>query len=130
MNELKVLKALADANRLRITVLLVGRCLCFGHIEQALQLTQANTSKHLAVLIDAQIMSYYRHKQRKYVQLSTCFVEQYHHLYRFLGELASQEIYEADAKELITIDVCGCGAECRCKLEKKEEYHDEKDLGN
>jgi ArsR family transcriptional regulator len=46
----QILKALGDTTRLRIVALLAHGELCVCHLEAAIELTQSNTSRQLAVL--------------------------------------------------------------------------------
>jgi len=53
----KVLKALADTNRIRILNLLHERTLCVCDLENILKLNQSNLSRHLATLRHAGIVA-------------------------------------------------------------------------
>lgn len=46
----KILKALADETRIRIVALLAHGELCVCHLEEALELSQPNISRHLGIL--------------------------------------------------------------------------------
>ncbi len=50
---LKVMKALADGNRLRILRLLLDRPRCVCELQRALGITQPSVSKHLRILEEA-----------------------------------------------------------------------------
>lgn len=50
---LKVMKALADGNRLRILRLLLDRPRCVCELQKALGITQPSVSKHLRILEEA-----------------------------------------------------------------------------
>jgi ArsR family transcriptional regulator len=52
----RLFKALADETRLRIVALLSHGELCVCHIEEALELSQPNVSRHLAILRAAGIV--------------------------------------------------------------------------
>ena len=56
----RLFKALGDDVRLRIVALLAHGELCVCHIEAALELTQPNASRHLAILRAAGIVSHRR----------------------------------------------------------------------
>lgn len=56
MNLVKVLKALADENRLRILNLLNHKELCVCEMENILGMTQSNVSRHLIKLKDAELI--------------------------------------------------------------------------
>lgn len=51
--QIKILKALADENRLRIVQLLDGQELCGCHILEEFSITQPTLSHHMRVLADA-----------------------------------------------------------------------------
>ena len=56
----RLFRALGDETRLRIVALLSHGELCVCHIEAALELTQPNASRHLAILRAAGIVSHRR----------------------------------------------------------------------
>src|SRR3954469_24195450 len=53
----RMFKALGDDVRLRIVALLVHGELCVCHIEEALELTQPNASRHLGILRAAGVVT-------------------------------------------------------------------------
>ncbi len=55
---IKVMKALADPNRVRMVKLLQHRVLCVCEIQAALGLAQSTASKHLKILEDAGLITY------------------------------------------------------------------------
>jgi ArsR family transcriptional regulator len=57
-NFIKVMKALSDANRVKIVKLLQHRVMCVCEIGQALGLAQSTTSKHLKILEQADLITY------------------------------------------------------------------------
>lgn len=52
----ELLKALADETRLRMVALLSHGELCVCHVQDALELSQSNTSRHLAILKNARVV--------------------------------------------------------------------------
>jgi ArsR family transcriptional regulator len=56
MNLIKILKSLADENRLRIINLLCQKELCVCELESILNMTQSNVSRHLIKLKDAELI--------------------------------------------------------------------------
>jgi ArsR family transcriptional regulator, arsenate/arsenite/antimonite-responsive transcriptional repressor len=56
----KVMKALAEPNRVRIVKLLQRRMLCVCEIKEALGLAQSTASKHLKILEDAGLITYFK----------------------------------------------------------------------
>lgn len=65
------LRALADANRLRIVQLLMQRERCGCEIQVALGLTQSNVSRHLGYLKHAGLITDERRGQRVFYKLAT-----------------------------------------------------------
>ena len=59
----KIFKALADLNRLRILNILARRELCVCEIEVILNLSQTNVSRHLAKLREAELIEAYKDAQ-------------------------------------------------------------------
>ncbi len=57
------MKALSDPNRVKILKLLQRRVMCVCEIKEALGLAQSTASKHLKILEDAGLISYYRDGQ-------------------------------------------------------------------
>lgn len=60
-NFLRVTKALADANRVRVVKLLENRALCVCEIQQVLGLAQPTVSSHMKILEEAGLV----HKERQ-----------------------------------------------------------------
>jgi ArsR family transcriptional regulator, arsenate/arsenite/antimonite-responsive transcriptional repressor len=59
----KVMKALSDPNRVKMLKLLQRRVMCVCEIKEALGLAQSTASKHLKVLEEAGLISYYKDAQ-------------------------------------------------------------------
>ena len=57
---IKVMKALSDPSRVKIIKLLQERVLCVCEIQTALGLAQSTTSKHLKILEDAGLITYFK----------------------------------------------------------------------
>ncbi len=66
----QMFKALGDDVRLRIIALLSHGELCVCHIEEALQLTQPNASRHLAILRAAGLVTRERRDKWAYYRLA------------------------------------------------------------
>ncbi len=66
----RVFKALGDETRLRIVALLAHGELCVCHLEEALDLTQSTTSRHLAVLRNAGVVDHRREGAWVYYRLA------------------------------------------------------------
>lgn len=59
----RVMKALSDANRVKIVKLLQHRVMCVCEIGEALGLAQSTASKHLKILEEADLITYSRDGQ-------------------------------------------------------------------
>ncbi len=57
---IKVMKALSDPNRVKMIKLLQRRVLCVCEIQEALGLAQSTASKHLKILEDAGLITYFK----------------------------------------------------------------------
>jgi ArsR family transcriptional regulator len=57
---IKVMKALSDPNRVKMIKLLQRRVLCVCEIKEALGLAQSTASKHLHILEEAGLITYYK----------------------------------------------------------------------
>jgi ArsR family transcriptional regulator, arsenate/arsenite/antimonite-responsive transcriptional repressor len=57
---IKVMKALSDANRVKILKLLEQRSLCVCEIQAVLSLAQPTVSKHLKILEEAGLVAFYK----------------------------------------------------------------------
>jgi len=55
---IKVMKALSDANRVKMLKLLQRRILCVCEMQKALGLAQSTVSKHLKILEEAGLITY------------------------------------------------------------------------
>jgi ArsR family transcriptional regulator, arsenate/arsenite/antimonite-responsive transcriptional repressor len=66
----RLFKALGDDVRLRIVALLAHGELCVCHIEEALQLTQPNASRHLGILRAAGVVAHERRDKWVYYSLA------------------------------------------------------------
>src|SRR5947209_395460 len=66
----RMFKALGDDVRLRIVALLSHGELCVCHLEEALDLAQSNTSRHLAILRAAGVVAHRREDKWVYYRLA------------------------------------------------------------
>lgn len=57
---IKVMKALSDPNRVKMIKLLQHRVLCVCEIQEALGLAQSTASKHLKILEEAGLITYFK----------------------------------------------------------------------
>lgn len=65
MELVQMIKALGDENRIRILSILRYGPLCVCEIEEILEISQSNASRHLNKLMNAKLVNYY--KEAKYV---------------------------------------------------------------
>lgn len=97
----ELFKALGDPNRLRIVNLLMHKELCVCEIEEILQTTQSNASRHLTKLRQAGIISCKKKAQWAYYQVHPEFVASHALLYQYLKEKQAKEgVYREDLKTL------------------------------
>lgn len=66
----RLFKALGDETRLRIVALLSHGELCVCHLEEALQLSQPNVSRHLGILRAASVVEHRREGSWVYYRLA------------------------------------------------------------
>ena len=57
---IKVMKALSDPGRVKIIKMLQRRVMCVCEIQEALGVAQSTTSKHLKILEEAGLISYFK----------------------------------------------------------------------
>ena len=100
----RLLKALADDTRLRIVALLAHGELCVCHIEQALDLKQANVSRQFAVLRAANVVAARRAGTWTYYQLAPQTDADCKRLLRTLVDsFAKRERLRKDVEKLIRV---------------------------
>lgn len=118
MKLIKKLKALGDETRLRILNILRYGPLCVCEIEDILQITQSNASRHLNKLMNADLVTYY--KEAKYVYYK--FDEETLREFSFIEELLSNEL---EKEEILKQDYNmlkaykGAGINCETTNEDK-----------
>lgn len=92
-----ILKAIADETRLRILSQLLKSEMCVCEIEQCLELTQSNTSRHLTVLKKAGVLDSYKNAQWTYFKISDEFINENKELYDYLViKISSLASYKDD----------------------------------
>ena len=89
----KILKALADGNRLRIINLLMRGELCVCEIEETLGLSQTNVSRHLNKLTLAGLLDSRKEAQWVFYSISNDFMKDHSALATYLQK--SFEKYDA-----------------------------------
>jgi ArsR family transcriptional regulator len=90
MELVEVLKALADETRIRILNLLYKETLCVCDLEEILQLSQSNASRHLIKLKNAKLIISDKQAQWVYYRID----EKTLNKYSFVKELLEQELYD------------------------------------
>lgn len=88
MEIIEVLKALAHENRIRILNLLADSELCVCELENILQVTQSNASRHLSKLKQVKLIKSRKKAQWIYYSLNQKMVKEH----RFLQYLIEDEI--------------------------------------
>lgn len=96
---IEIFKALADETRLRILSQLLKDEMCVCEIEDCLELTQSNASRHLTVLKKAGILESYKKAQWTYYNISDEFKSKNMELYKYLIKMISGlSCYERDSQ--------------------------------
>jgi ArsR family transcriptional regulator, arsenate/arsenite/antimonite-responsive transcriptional repressor len=103
----KIIKALADENRLRILNLLGKKEMCVCEIEQILEINQSNASRHLIKLSDADIIDSEKQGQYVFYRINPSIIDEYPFLKVFLEQ------------ELNKLTKCKADIIALDKLEKK-----------
>lgn len=98
----RMFKALGDDVRLRIVALLTHGELCVCHIEEALDLTQPNASRHLGILRAAGIVSHDRRDKWVYYQLAEQpNADCARHLKTLVATFSKQSVLKKDISRLL-----------------------------
>ena len=82
----EIFKALAEESRLRILSLLLQNEMCVCEIEECLNMSQSNVSRHLTALKKCQILDSYKQAQWAYYKISDKFIEENKALWTYLEE--------------------------------------------
>lgn len=83
-----MLKALGDDTRIRIINILSHGALCVCEIEEILNITQSNASRHLNKLMNAKLVTYYKEAKFVYYKID----EQTINSYPFIKEIIDKEL--------------------------------------
>ena len=104
--DVRVFKALGDANRLRIVKMLGERELCLCEIREVLGLSNSTVSKHLSILRDAGLIL--DSKEGKWVNFRLNSAAGSSHIRSILDLMrksyGNDETVRADAKKLSSVD--------------------------
>ncbi len=84
MDLVEIYKSLGEITRLRIVMLLLDKKICGYHIENTLNVSQSNISRHLTKLKYAKIVKEEKEGQRIYFSINPNFIEKYNLLYESL----------------------------------------------
>jgi ArsR family transcriptional regulator len=106
-----IFKALSDETRLRILSVIMQGEMCVCEIEQALDLTQSNASRHLTVLKNAGIIRGVKHAQWMYYSMDEDFSRNNGELFTYLtARLKELKSYENDTLQCVK---CRCSDLCK-----------------
>lgn len=92
MEIVQMIKALGDENRLRILSVLRHGALCVCEIEEILELSQSNVSRHLNKLMNAKLVTYYKEAKYVYYKLNEDTLKKH----PFVKELLDNELNKTD----------------------------------
>lgn len=85
---IQMLKALGDDTRMRIINILNYGPLCVCEIEEILNITQSNTSRHLNKLMNAKLVTYYKEAKFVYYKIDEQTID--NHI--FIKEIIDKEL--------------------------------------
>lgn len=109
-----IFKALAEENRLRILALVMEGEMCVCEIEDCLNMTQSNVSRHLTALKKSGILASYKKAQWTYYKIDTNFIEKNEDLFVYLTkELKQLPCYVNDK---LKRDKCKLQDLCDCSM--------------
>jgi len=91
MKAIELFKTLSQETRLRLVALLINHELCVCEFEEILGIRQANISKHLIKLKEANLVDVRREKQRGFYYLTEYFYQQ-EGLVKFIEEMMLKEL--------------------------------------
>jgi ArsR family transcriptional regulator len=95
-----IFKALSEDSRLRILSLVIDREMCVCEIENSLDMTQTNASRHLSALKQSGILECNKKAQWAYYRISESFRQENLELYEYLKKnLKALPTYERDNQE-------------------------------
>jgi ArsR family transcriptional regulator len=98
----RLFKALGDDVRLRIVALLSHGELCVCHLEEALDLTQSNASRHLGILRAAGVVLHQRRDKFVYYRLAPQDdPDRKRHLKGLVSSFARREVLRKDIERLV-----------------------------
>lgn len=94
---LNIFKALSEESRLRIITLLIEQEMCVCEIEDCLDMTQSNVSRHLTELKRCGILESSKKAQWTYYQISDKFKEENKSLWEYIqSKIIELPTYKTD----------------------------------
>lgn len=109
---IEIFKALAEETRLRIFAQIIKGDMCVCEIEECLELTQSNASRHLTALKRAGILESYKTAQWTYYKISETFILENKELYNYLVQKTKElKTFELDTEKYDKcklLDMCSC----------------------
>ena len=117
---LRITKALADLQRVRILMMLQPGELCVCQIVEVLALAPSTISKHLSILSAAGLVDFRKEGRWAYYRLPEGSARAYARpVLKWLGDtLKNDQTIEQDAKKLRTVVSCDPGSLCRRQRER------------
>ena len=120
-NMIDIFKALAEETRLRIFAQIIKGDMCVCEIEECLELTQSNASRHLTALKRAGILDSYKTAQWAYYKVSDTFITENKELYNYLIQKTKElKTFESDSEKYNkckSTDMCSCKKDCKEDLQ-------------
>lgn len=114
-------KALSEENRLRILSLLIEDDLCVCEIENCLNMTQSNASRHLTALKQCGILRVYKKARWAYYGMNEKFIEENKELYQYLVvRLKELPTYQEDYNEFMKCRQDNFCSKCSLRSDKNE----------
>ncbi len=89
---IQMLKALGDDTRIRIINILSRGALCVCEIEEILNITQSNASRHLNKLMTAKLVTYYKEAKFVYYKLDETTMNNH----PFIKEIIDKELCKVE----------------------------------
>ena len=118
MKIVRKLKALGDETRLRIVNILEYGPLCVCEIEDILQVSQSNASRHLNKLMNADLVNYYKEGKYVYYKLNEETLKEFTFIEKLISnELEKEEILKKDYNMLQAYK--NAGINCETTIEDK-----------
>lgn len=102
----ELFKALGHDNRLAILALLSDQPLCGCDLEENLNLSQSNVSRHLSILKNANIVKSYKTQQWVYFAIHQTFIDENLALWLYLKDSFQKEPYQTLRKKFSAASNC------------------------